>query len=80
MKRVPFSIIVAAKQSDMEAIEFIRRHFEGYIANRCLTTYTDQYGSTKSSVDDDLRYHADIALLSAIFTFQFRDPPPNFLI
>lgn len=80
MKRVPFSIIAAAKRSDAEAIDFIRRHFEGYIANRCLTTYMDQYGNTKSSVDDDLRYHADIALLSAIFTFQFRDPPSNFSI
>ena len=78
MKRVPFSIISAAKQSDVEAVDFIRRHFEGYIANRCLNSYQDQSGNTRSYVDDDLRYHAEIALLSAIFTFQFREPPQDF--
>ena len=36
MKRVPFSIIKAAKESDAEAVDFIRRHFEGYIASQCL--------------------------------------------
>ena len=78
MKRVPFSIIAAAKQSDVEAVDFISRHFEGYIANRCLNSYQDQSGNTLSYVDDDLRYHAEIALLSAIFTFQFREPPADF--
>ncbi len=36
MKRVPFPIIVAAKQSNVETIDFIRHYFEGYIANRFL--------------------------------------------
>ena len=34
MKRVPFSIIAAAKRSDAEAVNFIRCHFDGYIADR----------------------------------------------
>ena len=80
MKTVAFSIIEAAKQYDSEAVEFICRHFESYIASQCLITYVDQHGNTKSFVDDELRYHAENAMLSAIFTFQFRDPPADFSI
>ncbi len=45
MRRVPFSIIEAAKRCDAEAVEFIRRHFEGYIVTRSLKKYSDQYGN-----------------------------------
>lgn len=41
MKRVPFSIIEAAKQCDTEAVEFVRRHFAGYIVNSSLKHYDD---------------------------------------
>lgn len=78
MKTVPFSVIVAAKQSDMEAVDFIRRHFKGYIASRCLIYHPDQYGNMKAFVDDELLYHAENAMLSAIFSFQFRDPPDDY--
>lgn len=80
MKRVPFSIIEAAKNCDTEAVDFIRRHFEGYIASRCLCSYTDEYGATRSFVDTDLRYQAETAMLSAIFSFSFREPPDDFYI
>lgn len=80
MKRVPFSIIQAAKASDTEAVDFIRRHFESYIASQCLTSCTDEYGNTHSFIDDDLRYQAETAMLSAIFSFRFREPPDNFFI
>jgi len=75
MKRVPFPIIEAAKQCDAEAVEFIRRHFAGYIVNSSLKHYSDQYGNEKSYLDDELRYYAEIGMLSAIFTFDFIDPP-----
>lgn len=80
MKTVAFSIIEAAKQQDHEAVEFIRRHFESYIASQCLITFVDQYGNMKSFVDDELRYHAENAMLAAIFTFQFREPPADFFV
>ncbi len=79
MKRVPFPIIKSAKGNDLEAVNFILQHFEGYIARRCLNTYADQYGNRKFFVDEDLRYHAESALLSAIFTFRFQDPPEDFI-
>ena len=80
MKRVPFPVIQAAKEFDTEAVEFIFRHFEGFIASQCLTDYADEKGDRHSYVDDDLRYQAEIALFNAIAGFQFREPPDEFIL
>lgn len=79
MKRVPFAIIQAAKKFDPEAVEFVLRHFEGFIASQSLVDYTDEHGNTRSYVDDDLRYQAQIALFRAIAGFHFREPPADFM-
>lgn len=80
MKRVPFPVIQAAKEFDTEAVEFIFRHFEGFIASQCLNDYMDERGDRRSYVDDDLRYQAEIALFNAIAGFQFREPPDEFIL
>lgn len=79
MKRVPYSVIVAAKAFDPEAVGTVFCHFEGYIASQCLIYYTDEYGNTRSIVDDDLYYQAQIALFRAIDRFQFREPSDSFM-
>lgn len=79
MKRVPFAIIQAAKKFDAEAVEFVFRHFEGFIASQCLIDCADESGNTRSCVDDDLYYQAQIALFRAIAGFQFREPPDEFI-
>lgn len=78
MKTVPFQVINAAKENDIEAAESIRRHFEGYITSRCLRRCEDADGHCHTYVDEDLRYFAEIALFAAIFRFQFADPPDEF--
>ena len=78
MKYLPTSVIKAAKQNDPEAADIILRHFEGYIASRCLETYEDEGGKSKSYVDEDLRYLAENAVFAAILKFQFRDPPEDY--
>ena len=78
MKRVPFAIIQAAKTYDSEAVDFITRHFYGYIARQASITSVDEYGNRHSFVDDDLFYEAINAVLSAIHGFQFREPPKDF--
>ena len=80
MRYVPAPIIREAKKYDEEAVDFVLHHFEGYIVNRCLSSYTDEYGNTRTFLDEDLRYYARAALLSAIGTFEFVDPPENFTI
>lgn len=80
MRYVPAPIIRAAKKCDDEAVEFVLHHFEGYIVSRCLSYYTDQYGKAHTFLDEDLRYCAKSALLSAISTFEFVDPPDDFVV
>ncbi len=74
MRRVPFSMIEAAKKYDAEAVEFVFRHFEGFIIHCCQTAST----GGRPFIDGDLYDHAQAALLSAISRFQFRTPPPDF--
>ena len=78
MKTIPFEIIKAAKDNDIEAAETIKRFFESYIAYRSLQSYEDEQGAARQIVDEDLRYWGELALLAAIFQFQFKDPPDNF--
>lgn len=78
MKQVPIPIIMAAKNHDPEAVDFVLRHFEGYMVSKCVSTYTDEYGGRHSFADDDLYYEARKALFSAIRGFQFREPPETF--
>ena len=76
MKYVPFSVIKAAKENCVAAAEEIRKHFAGYIVSRCSRTAS---GSSQPNtiLDEDARYFAETALLAAIFTFQFREPPDD---
>ena len=78
MKLIPFFVIKAAKEKDLEAAEKIRKHYDSYIGSRCLQSYTDENGTRHTYVDEDLRYLAEIALYAAIFRFQFTDPPDDF--
>ena len=79
MKQVPFSVIRAAKKFDSEAVLLVFQHFEGFISSQCLCCYDDKYGNIRHYVDDDLYYKAIIALLDAITSFQFKEPPDNFM-
>lgn len=79
MRRVSFSVITAAKTFDPEAVGAVFRHFERCIASRCLIDCTDELGNTRSIVDDDLHYQAQITLFRAIDRFQFREPPDSFM-
>ena len=65
MKEIPYSVICAAQNGDTDAIALIRRHFEGYIASKCLVTYDDGDGHSCTFPDDELRYLAEAALYAA---------------
>lgn len=80
MKRVPFPMIQAAKEFEPEAVAFVLRHFERFIASRCLSGCPDEYGNVRSYVDDDLRYQAVIAVFKAISGFHFREPSDDFIL
>lgn len=79
MTYIPYCVIEAAKQHDVEAADVILRHYEGYMLYKSLNEYEDELGNIHSCVDDDLYYQARGALLSAIFSFRFREPPDDFV-
>lgn len=78
MKQVPLPVIMAAKDNDPEAVDFVIRHFEGYMLSKSVSTYTDEYGGRHGFTDDDLYYEARNALFAAIRGFQLREPPEEF--
>lgn len=80
MKKVPLSVIQAAQGGDTEALNYIFKHFEGYIASHSLVRYEDPNGQAHSYASDDLRYLATVALSNAIFKFQLREPPEGFTL
>jgi hypothetical protein len=80
MKEIPYAIIRAAKECNSDAINYIKHHFEGYIASRCLVTYEDEDGHTYTYVDDDLRYQAEASLFASIFSFRFKEAPDDFTL
>ena len=78
MKYIPFATIEAAKANDISAAEEIKKHFEGYIVSKCLRSAENGKGKLVTVLDEDARYFAETALLAAIFTFQFREPPDDY--
>lgn len=79
MTYIPYCMIEAAKRHDVEAADMILRHFESYMLYKSLNECEDEFGNAHSCVDDDFYYQARNALLSAIFHFQFREPPDDFV-
>lgn len=79
MTYIPYCVIEAAKKHDVEAADMILRHFESYMLYESLNECEDEFGNIHSCVDDDFYYQARNALLSAIFRFQFRKPPDDFI-
>ena len=74
MRNVPLTTIKAAQACDLDAVNCILKHFEGYMLNRCSMRYRDMNGQYHSYIDEDLRYHAEIGLYAAIFKFRCREP------
>lgn len=78
MKRIPFHIIKAAQARDEAAVQYILKHFDGYIASYSRFTYTDESGTPHTAANEEIRYEMQFALLEVIFSFEFRDPPDSF--
>lgn len=78
MNNIPTNIIKAAQECDPDAVRYIFSHFEPFIKQQCQIRYEDDFGNIRTHMDEDLRYQAEIGLYSAIFRFQFKEPPDDF--
>lgn len=77
MKRVPFSVIQAAKGLTLKLSSLYSSTLEGFIASQCLCYYNDKYGNTCSYVDDDFHYQAEIAAIQRHRQFSIQNEPPR---
>lgn len=65
---LPYPVIVAAKRGDMDAINAVLKHFEGYIVAMSTRELFDEYGNSVKFLDYDLRRRLEIKLITAILT------------
>lgn len=69
---IPFSVIVAATDGDIEAINQIVKHYRGYISKRALRPMTDDYGNQHMVVDEALRGRMETRLITKILSFEIK--------
>ncbi|MFD1414979.1 helix-turn-helix domain-containing protein [Oceanobacillus jeddahense] len=69
---VPFSLIVQATDGDTEAINYVVKHYRGYITKRSLRPMKDEYGNQYMVVDEVLRGRIQTRLITKILSFEIK--------
>ena len=67
---LPFHIIQAASAGDVEAINVVLKHYEGYIISLSTRKMYDEYGQTHYCVDESLRRRLETKLITKILSFK----------
>lgn len=63
-------IIRAASNGDIEAINAVLKHYEGYIATLSMRKLYDEYGQVHYCVDETLRRRLETKLITKILDFK----------
>jgi len=66
---IPYPVIVLAAGGDVDAINAVLKHYEGYIAVLSTKQLFDEDGNPYLCVDDGLRRRLETKLITAILTF-----------
>lgn len=66
---IPYPVIVAASQGDVEAIQLVLSHFTGYIITLSTRLLFDEFGNPHVCVDEDLRRRIEAKLVSKLLLF-----------
>ena len=67
---LPFSVIQKAAGGDVEAINAVLKHYEGYISRLSLRELYDEYGNPRLCVDEELRRRLETKLITKILAFR----------
>ena len=67
---LPFPVIVAATSGDVDAINTVLKHYEGYIIALSTRRLYSGNGCPHFSVDEELRLTLETKLTAAILTFE----------
>ena len=66
---LPFSIIKAAVSGDVDAINKVLKHYEGYIMALSTVRLFDKYGKAYYAVDYEIRRTLETKLITKILQF-----------
>ncbi|EAH3791905.1 helix-turn-helix domain-containing protein [Listeria welshimeri] len=66
---IPYEVIVAASEGDIEAIRLVLDHFTGYIITLSTRVLFDEFGTPHVCVDEDLRHRIEAKLVSKLLLF-----------
>lgn len=64
-----YPVIVLASDGDVDAINAVLKHYEGYIATLSMRTFYDESGNPHLCVDEALRRRLETKLITKILTF-----------
>ena len=64
-----YSLIVLASRGDVDAINAVLKHYEGYIAVLSIRQLYDESGNPNFCVDEALRRRLETKLITKILTF-----------
>jgi hypothetical protein len=67
---LPFHLIEAASNGDVDAITAVLKHYAKYITKLSIRRLYDEYGNPVICVDDDLRRRLETKLITKILTFK----------
>jgi hypothetical protein len=67
---LPFPVIAAASGGDIDAINKVLKHYEGYIIALSTRRLYDEYGSAHLFLDEELRRILETRLITKILTFR----------
>ena len=69
-KLIDYEIVKRASEGDVDAINLVFAHYEGYIRKLSLRPYTDEFGMTQFFVDYELKNRLEAKLLEKILDFE----------
>jgi hypothetical protein len=69
-KLLPYHTVAAAVSGDVEAINRVLKHYEGYIAVLATRKLYDEYGNPHHCVDENLRCRLETKLITKILAFE----------
>lgn len=67
---LPICVIAAASKGDINAINLVLDHYEGYITTLSTRTLYDEYGNSHICVDETIRRRLQIKLIAAVLKYE----------
>lgn len=66
---LPYEVIAAASEGDVEAINWVVNHYYGYITHLSKRRFIDEYGNCHEYIDEEKRQLLMIKLISKAMEF-----------